>query len=198
MASSKDRPPAPRTRGCAPRRGNPRGPRWHGRPQVSGRAVRVARRVALELPALVRQRLVEVTVPVEQPHPDQRDTENGRLPAQRPHTVTTPRATTVRPDTRAAVSPACENRSVAGASAVPALTLTPRGLRGRGRERLRRVSAKACRRRGEPSGHPSPQPQGSPEAPPATPSLTPPGQPERPRYAGPRHLAAQAPQAGKE
>ena len=41
--------------------------------QGERQAVRVAGRVALQLPALRRQRLAEVAVPVQQPHPDQRD-----------------------------------------------------------------------------------------------------------------------------
>jgi hypothetical protein len=122
-------------------------------------------------------------------------------PTQTAFTSGTGHAVSVRPSCTSVVLPACENRSVGGASAVPDHSPTPRGPRESGRERLRQVGAKAAgrttgnghfraRRGGDPRDTP---PQGrrvslrSPTPPTPAPFL---GRP-RPRCAGQDHLVAQ-------
>ena len=55
-------------------------------------------------------------------------------PAQSPHTAQTRRAASVRPAGAPVVPPACGHPLRGCASAIPDLTLTPRGPRGRGRD----------------------------------------------------------------
>src|SRR5690242_2776804 len=94
------------------------------------------------------------------------ETNTRTPPIQLPHTAPTARAATVWSSAAPVVSPACEDPLRGSASAVPDLTLTPRGPRGRGRERLRQMVVQAGRG-GKPPGHlPIPRfPEVSPRTP---------------------------------
>ena len=110
--------------------------------------------------------------------PDQITPHNHRiLPAQRGN----PACGHCAPCGRARCPVCLREGSVGGASAVPDHSPTPRGPRESGRERLRRVGAKAAGRRdngeralrarggGRPEGHPASAPQGFPPVTPHTP-----------------------------
>ena len=90
--------------------------------------------------------------------------ETPTSPTQPAHTVSTGRVATVRPPAAPLVPPACGDPLRGSASAVPDLTLTPRGPRGRGRERLRQMVVQAGAG-GNHRGTSKPGSRGSPRTP---------------------------------